>query len=175
MSPASNPSANASEERRIWLALLLLVGLLLTVVGESISAAGAPEVGVVDAWGRVDEAVSRIADWPLLLVAILAALTMFGGLRHEPVSMEARNGRVAWIGAIAALGVLAVASVVGIAATSERVAHAGAVGGEGSVDYYSGTEVAGEAIGYVAILLVAIGIAAMLVKNHRSTSVDAES
>lgn len=175
MSASSSPSVNAEDERRIWFALLLLTGLLVAVVGESISAAGAPEVGVVNAWGRIDEAVSRIADWPLLLVAILAALTVLGGFRLEPVAVGVRNARVAWIGVIAALGVLAVASVVGMVAVFERIADAGAIGGVGSVGYYSESEKIGESVAYAAILLVAIGVGVRVVQSLRSSLTTSES
>ena len=147
------------------LALLMMLGLLIAIIGESISAAGAPQIGVVDEWGRIDEAVSQIASWQYLLVGI-AALALLGGFRAGRADLgDSRTRRLAWLALGAELAALAAAAAVGIAALFERTADADVLGGVGVSDYYSGTERIGETLAYVAIMIVAVGLVASVVHH----------
>lgn len=148
----------------MFLALVLVVGVLVAIVGECISAAGAPEIGVVDTWGRIDEAVNQIAAWPYLIAAGAGAILLLGGRARE----TSKAMRVAWVGVILMLVAIAIAAKVGIVALFKRVSNADAVGGVGTSDYYSETERIGEAIVYAAIVLVVAGLLLRVIRAQRT-------
>ena len=175
-SHTTDPDARPDRGWRVSLALVLLLGVLIAIIGESISAAGAPEIGVVDAWGRIDEATSQIASWQYLLVVGAAAFVLFGGFGADRFDREATpRWRVASHGVITELAALAVAAVVGMVAVFERTSDANAVGGVGVSDYYSETEKIGETVAYAAIVIVAVGLLAFMLRGQRSKDASPES
>jgi hypothetical protein len=147
--------------------MVLLAGVLIAIVGECISAAGAPEIGVVDGWGRVDEAVSQIATWQYLLV-VVAAFVLLGGSGADRFGTDAPSRRAVWWGVVIELTALAAAAVVGMVAVFERTSDANEVGGVGFSDYYSQTEKIGETVVYSAIVLVAAALLVLVVRETKT-------
>jgi hypothetical protein len=168
--------ARSSAGWRAPLALVLMLGVLVAVVGECISAAGAAEIGVVDSWGRIDEAVSQIASWQYLLVVAAAAFLLLGDFGAERIDLQSIPGRrFACSGVIVELAVLTVAAVVGMVAVFQRTSDANAVGGVGVSDYYSQTEKIGETVAYTAIVVVAIGLLVFVSRGLRSKEAASDS
>ncbi|MEX0664286.1 MAG: hypothetical protein WD598_05875 [Acidimicrobiia bacterium] len=173
MAPTTvDESARSIERWRVSLALVLLIGVLVATVGESISAAGAPEIGVVDSWGRIDEAVSQIATWQYLSVVGAAAFVLLGRFGFERIDLESMSSRrVAWLGVVVELVALATAAVVGMVAVFQRTSDADAVGGVGISDYYSQTEKIGETVAYAAIVIIAVGLLTFVTRGLRTKDV----
>jgi len=159
MPGATRTTTRPDDGWKLLLAAVLLVGGVVAIVGESISAAGAPEIGVVDDWGRIDEAVSQIATWPYVLVVASAAMLVLGGPISGGVDLaSSRLARVAWVAALVEFTAIGLAAVVGMVAVFLRQSDADAVGGVGVSDYYPETEKIGETVVYAAIVLVVVAL-----------------
>jgi hypothetical protein len=138
-------SRDVGRSVTLALAWLLVVGLLVTVVGACVSAAGAPQIGVVDDWGRVDEAAGRIASWEYLLVILVAV-----GLVRSRRAGGAAGMLVVAIGESA---VLLIAALAGIAGVLERKVETPL-----TTEYYTGAERIGEIATYVGVGIAAAGV-----------------
>lgn len=136
-------------------ARLLIIGLLLAMVGACVSAAGAPLIGVVDDWGRVDEAASRIASWEYLLVVLVAVLLARGGRASGAVGVL--------VAAVVESIVVIVAALVGILGVLERKIETPM-----TTEYYTGVERVGEIAIDVGVAIAAAGLVAFAVSSLRS-------
>jgi hypothetical protein len=153
----SAPPTDAPEASRLdLLALALLAGSVMTIVGVSVSAASAPKIGVVDAWGRIDDIASRVASWEyVLLIAVASGLLVWTRGSAEATGRMATATRVLLA---TNLSVIVVAAVAGIIAVFARTGST--LDGTGSgVDYYTGGEKIGETVVYVGIVVALVGVA----------------
>jgi hypothetical protein len=153
----SAPSKDATEASRLdLLALALLAGSVITIVGVSISAASAPKIGVVDTWGRIDDIASRIASWEyVLLIAVASGLLVWA---HSAGQAAGRLATATRVLLATNLSVIVVAAVAGIIAVFTRTGST--LDGTGSgVDYYTGGEKAGETVVYLGIVVAIVGVA----------------
>lgn len=144
-------------------AVLLLLGSLVAVAGICVSAAGAPEIGVVDDWGRVDEAAGRVASWELVLVVLAATLLVAWAARQTAVSsVGARWQRTALVIALVEVVVIVGAAIAGALALFERTFV-----GPPTTSLYSDTEQIGESAAYAGVLLAIIAVGFLIVSELR--------
>lgn len=139
----------------VW---LLVVGVLVTIVGRCVSAAGVPAVGVVDDWSRVDEATHGVAEWELL-VALLAATFL---VRWPHVLGAPRSARTALVVALVDGLLIVAGALVGIVGVLQRKIDV-----PGVSDYYGDTERIGEILVFVAVAAVGVGVVAFVIDTRR--------
>jgi len=145
------------EDAVAIVAFLLLVGVLVAIAGICISAAGAPEIGVVDTWGRVDEAAGRVATWELVLVVLAAVLLATKGDGKK---------RATLILALVEAVVFATAAVAGALAVFERSFQPD--GTPVPTHYYSDAEKIGESAVYAGVLLAVAAVGFLAVRQLRA-------
>jgi hypothetical protein len=153
---------------RPWQLLLagaLLVGAPLASIGETIGAFGAPKLGVVDDWGRIDEAARQVAAWPYLLALVLVVI-----LLHAITTADAAPHGL-WLAVGIELVLFVAACILGIVALSKRLADEPEPGTAGR-SYHTDGEVTGETITYVALILVALVMIGVVSQHLRAS--DAE-
>lgn len=142
---------------------VLLVAALVSIVGIVVSALAAPQPGVFDDWGRIDDIGSRVASWEYVLVALAGGLMVAFG--HD----RARVRRVLWLTLIY-LAVLAVAALVGVIAVLERQTLQ-LDGLRPTIPYYTPNEQLGEIVVFAGLLVAIAGIGiAVAVELRRDTA-----
>jgi hypothetical protein len=141
-------------------ALLLLVGVAVSAIGAAVSAGGAPQIGVIDDWGRIDEFASRVAGWEYVLAVAVAALLVVPTWSGSGSAVgPSRRSRLVLFGVLAELSVVAVTAGLGIAAVYSRSTDTSELGGVGTTRYYTSTEQLGETIVYAGVMLAIAGLA----------------
>lgn len=137
----------------VW---LVVVGVLVTIVGRCVSAAGVPELGVVDQWSRVDEATHGVAAWELL-VAVLVAALLARSLRERPSIRAALV--VAGVDAV----VIVVGALVGVVGVLQRK-----IDTPTTTAYYGTVERVGEILGFLAVAAAGVGVTAFIAMTRSS-------
>ena len=153
----------------IWIARLtvaLVIAALISIAGIVISALGAPEPGVIDDWGRIDDIGRRAGSWEYVLVGIIGALAF--------VAWGRGNKRAVLGLLLGYLGVIAVAVVLGILALFERQTLQ-LDGLRPTMDYYTATERTGEIIVFAGVLLAIATIFTVLVALLRTSRPEREA
>jgi hypothetical protein len=159
------PAAARPESRRpagvgtglvvavVW---LLVLGVLVTIVGRCVSAAGVPELGVVDQWSRVDEATHGVAAWELL-VAVLVAALLARSVR------ERASIRAALVIALVDAVAIVAGALVGIVGVLQRK-----IDTPMTTDYYGTVERVGEILGFLAVAAAGVAVAAFVATARSS-------
>jgi hypothetical protein len=149
--PQTTTEGHARPDAREIAALLLLVGVLVAAIGAAVSAAGAPKIGVVDGWGRIDLFAARVAGWEYVLGIGVAELLV--------IRARGQRTRLVLYAVLAELSLVALIAGLGIAAVFQRRSDERPIGGSGTLRYYTSTEQIGEVIVFVGVLLAICGLA----------------
>jgi hypothetical protein len=137
-------------------ALLLVIGVAISMVGACVSAAGVPSIGIIDTWGRIDEAASRIASWEY--VAAVAGAVLFLVLACAGERAPTRRSRRVAVAITVELALLAVGAAIGIPALTQRQAVPSDFQGFVTERYYTNGEQLGETVVYVGLLVAIAGL-----------------